>query len=644
MTVSKITTAPTPNETIGKINEIIDNLGGGGTATDVQINGTSITSNNVANIVTNTAYNASSNKMATMSDVPSVDSALSSTSTNPVQNKVITTALNNKQGTISDLSTIRSGASAGATAVQPDDLATVATSGNYNDLTNKPTIPTVNNATLTIQKNGTTVKTFTANASSNVTANITVPTDTSDLTNGAGYTTNTGTVTSVNNVSPDSSGNVSITIPTVPTNVSSFTNDSKYISNTATGSNALTILGTSARSSNGINIGASSSAGNGSTAVGYNTAANAARSTSLGYLARIGAATTDAIQIGSGTNSTATTLSVGFYNKGNYQLLDGTTGLIPDARLSSNIARTSQIPTIPTNISAFTNDSGYITGISSSDVTTALGYTPYNSTNPSGYQANVIETVKVNGTAQTVTSKAVNISVPTKVSQLTNDSGYTTNTGTVTSVNNVSPVNGNVTLTIPSEVTESTVSGWGFTKNTGTVTSVNNVSPVNGNVSLSIPTVPTNISAFNNDSGYITGITSGDITTALGYTPTSPANVDGQWVFSSKSLSTSGSKNTYTFNLSSSTYNNYLPSDNYCYEVLLSFYAANNNSTKAQAIFTFGGQDTHSVAALNNCSMCTLNGIFPLDITHTFTLQVKNQAFSSLNLSVLGYRRLGTNG
>lgn len=43
----------------------------------------------------------------------------------------------------------------------------------YSDI---PTVPTVNNATLTIQKNGTTVNTFTANASSNVTANITVPT------------------------------------------------------------------------------------------------------------------------------------------------------------------------------------------------------------------------------------------------------------------------------------------------------------------------------------------------------------------------------------------------------------------------------------------------------------------------------------
>ena len=70
-------------------------------------------------------------------------------------------------------------------------------SGSYNDLTDKPTIPVVNNATLTIQKNGTTVESFTANASANVTANIDVPTKVSQLTNDSGYTTNTGTVTQV---------------------------------------------------------------------------------------------------------------------------------------------------------------------------------------------------------------------------------------------------------------------------------------------------------------------------------------------------------------------------------------------------------------------------------------------------------------
>lgn len=42
----------------------------------------------------------------------------------------------------------------------------------------------------------------------------------------------------------------------------------------------------------------------------------------------------------------------------------------------------------------------------------------------SGAQANVIESVKVNGTKLTPSSKAVDVTVPTKISQLTNDSEY----------------------------------------------------------------------------------------------------------------------------------------------------------------------------------------------------------------------------
>ena len=49
----------------------------------------------------------------------------------------------------------------------------------------------------------------------------------------------------------------------------------------------------------------------------------------------------------------------------------------------------------------------------------------------SGAQVNVIETIKVNNTAQTVTSKAVNITVPTKVSDLTNDSGFITGVASI---------------------------------------------------------------------------------------------------------------------------------------------------------------------------------------------------------------------
>lgn len=72
---------------------------------------------------------------------------------------------------------------------------------------------TVNDATLTIQKNSSTVATFTANASSNVTANISVPTKVSDLTNDSGFITSSSIssmqttsnlVTSVSSSSTDS--------------------------------------------------------------------------------------------------------------------------------------------------------------------------------------------------------------------------------------------------------------------------------------------------------------------------------------------------------------------------------------------------------------------------------------------------------
>ena len=70
---------------------------------------------------------------------------------------------------------------------------------------------------------------------------------------------------------------------------------------------------------------------------------------------------------------------------------------------------------VPTDNSALTNGAGYQTA---SDVSSAL-------TN-SGYQANVIETVKVNNVALVPSSKTVNITVPTDNSVLTNGAGYQT--------------------------------------------------------------------------------------------------------------------------------------------------------------------------------------------------------------------------
>jgi hypothetical protein len=106
---------------------------------------------------------------------------------------------------------------------------------SYNDLTNKPSIPAAaNNGTLTIQRNGTTVQTFSANQSGNVTANISVPTKYSDLTGlptipsvGNGTLTIQKNGSNVATFSANQSGAATANI-TVPTKVSELTNDSRY--------------------------------------------------------------------------------------------------------------------------------------------------------------------------------------------------------------------------------------------------------------------------------------------------------------------------------------------------------------------------------------------------------------------------------
>lgn len=64
-------------------------------------------------------------------------------------------------------------------------------------------------------------------------------------------------------------------------------------------------------------------------------------------------------------------------------------------------------------------------GLSTNDFTTAEKNKLSNI--EAGAEVNIIESVKVNGTALSITDKAVDVSVPTALSELTNDSGYITN-------------------------------------------------------------------------------------------------------------------------------------------------------------------------------------------------------------------------
>lgn len=384
------------------------------------------------------------------------------------------------------------------------------------------TIPTVNDATLTIQKNGSDVATFTANSSTNQTANITVPTDNADLTNGAGYITGiTGSdVTTALGYTPLQSSDILNVVNSTATNKALSANMGKELQNQidnlkargrylalwncATGlaqSNPTQspynyqtgdyfIIGTVATGS-GTNYrpnGSSYTTGVASTTVetepvavndvyyydGTNWSLQINTQKEVTF-SSIGGSPYDNSNLASALNGKQAELVSGTNIKtiNNTSIL-GSGNLSIDSLPSQSGQNGKYLKTNGTSASwsaldltgyateQWVGQQGYITGITSSDVTSALGYTPYDSSNPNGYTSNV---------------------------------------GTVTSVNNVQPVNGNVTLSIPTQVTESTVSGWGFTKNLGTVTSVNNVSPVNGNVTLSIPTDTADLT---NGAGYIT--------------------------------------------------------------------------------------------------------------------------------------------
>ena len=102
----------------------------------------------------------------------------------------------------------------------------VITAADVNALPASTVIPTVNDATLTIQKNGTTVATFTANSAQNATADISVPTKVSDIANDLNFVEETSLAdVAFSGAYADITGT-----PYIPTKTSDLTNDSDFVS------------------------------------------------------------------------------------------------------------------------------------------------------------------------------------------------------------------------------------------------------------------------------------------------------------------------------------------------------------------------------------------------------------------------------
>jgi len=115
---------------------------------------------------------------------------------------------------------------------------------------------------------------------------------------------------------------------------------------------------------------------------------------------------------------------------------------------------------------------------------------------------NVDNTTDLNKPISTATQTALNLKY-----DASNPSGYTTNVGTVTSVGGTGTVSG---LSLSGTVTTS-----------GNLTLGGTLSLTSGNVTTALGYTPYDAT---NPSGYISGITSGNVTTALGYTPENAAN------------------------------------------------------------------------------------------------------------------------
>lgn len=514
---------------------------------------------------------------------------------------------------------------------------TASNNGTVNISTLLPTIPTIGNGTITINQGGTQKGTFTVNQSGNTTINLDA--------GGGGTVDQTFDGTSAN-----AQSGVAIA-------------GAGFLQNTAGASGSLAILGTTsynyaialgdsanANDTSAIAIGYSAYANYpqtialgisaqttaaGTVAIGGNATATAARAHAFGYLSEASASeatalgyeakatASGALQIGTGTNNTANTLQVS-----SYTLLDTSTGLIPDARISTNIARTTAIPDISTkqdtlvsgtNIKTINNTSLLGSGnIDTKEIFIAeYNVTPFADIK-TAYDAGKTILCIGNGTESTA------ISVMCKYRYITQGG-----TGECTFYSAL----GYVIFTATAKLAQGTTT-WesGFT-------------------ALSTYDL-SNVSSIDSSSAVATALNGKADTDLSNLSATGQAVIDGQWVDVDQSIISSATSLNGSTGL---TYRVDLPNDGHKYEVMIRGAGyANSTAGNDLWILVTGNQDsmarymcraragTAGTFAGIGTVICTMSYVASSEKNLTLSRSTSWNGSCS-ELKVIAYRRIGTN-
>ncbi|MBQ9435790.1 MAG: hypothetical protein IJU33_06630 [Bacteroidales bacterium] len=410
------------------------------------------------------------------------------------------------------------------------DLAAVATSGNYNDLQNRPQIPQIpaNVSAFNNDKGYLTTETDPTISAWAKEANKPVY-DYSEIQN-------TPTIPTVPDLAAvATSGNYNDlsntpTIPTVPTNVGAFTNDKGYLTTETDPTISAWAKAATKPTYNYSEIKNTPTLSTVATSGNYNDLQNRPQIPQI-------PANVSAFNNDKGYLTTETDPTISAWAKAatkptyNYSEIKNTPTLSTVATSGNynDLQNRPQIPQIPTDVSAFNNDKGYLTTETDPTISAwakeankpVYDYSEIQNT-PTIPTVPDLAAVATSGNYNDLSNTPTIPTVPTKLSELNNDMGFLTEADVQEAANiptKVSAFENDAHYLTSYTETDPTISAWAKEankpvydyseiQNTPTLSTVATSGSYNDLQNRpQIPQIPADVSAFNNDKGYLTSET-----------------------------------------------------------------------------------------------------------------------------------------